>query len=321
MKNASFIHCFLLTGYLAMATTLFSQKKESYYDYQWKPSKPSEARFYSTVEKTDSGWLRQDYFIGTRSLQMKAVYEDEECKKQNGWYAYFHPNGMLSSTGRRLHGKREGLCLKFHSNGFVADSGLFLQDRPVDIRLRWFPNGMLADSLNYLNDSMHIQLSWYDDGSISEAGYWLNDNKYGKWKYYHKNNNPAGEEIFDRQGKMVSSIYYHEDGTELKDTSKANREARFRKGGIDGWTNYLYRNLEWPRGYEFIDGDNATVVVSFVINEEGKPENVEITVPFFPEFDKIALSVVENSPTWEPALKNNRRVKSYFQQPVTFFQR
>jgi hypothetical protein len=89
----------------------FAQKKEAYYDFFWKPSSPENSRYYSTVEKTDSGWLRIDYYTHSRSLQMKALYEDQDCKIQNGHGYYFHANGLPSVVGRRIHGKRDGICV------------------------------------------------------------------------------------------------------------------------------------------------------------------------------------------------------------------
>jgi hypothetical protein len=52
----------LLTSIICIHST--AQKTEAYYDYNWKACTPENARYYSEVVKTDSGWLRHDYFLG-----------------------------------------------------------------------------------------------------------------------------------------------------------------------------------------------------------------------------------------------------------------
>jgi len=77
------IHLLLLI--LLLPFFLFSQKTETYYDYFWKPCSAENARYFSLVEKTDSGWFRKDYFLSSRTLQMQGLYEDENCKTSNGF--------------------------------------------------------------------------------------------------------------------------------------------------------------------------------------------------------------------------------------------
>ncbi|NJO25314.1 MAG: TonB family protein [Bacteroidia bacterium] len=115
-------------------------------------------------------------------------------------------------------------------------------------------------------------------------------------------------------------IFYNEDGASHTDTLKANRDAEFKNGGLKGWGNYLHKQVYWPEGYRFSKGNMAVVVVALTINEEGKPEDVFVVVPFHPQFDKIALRAVSSSPAWNPAMANNRKVKQRLRQPVTFQQ-
>ena len=299
--------------------TVSAQKTELFYDYTWKPCPPENARFFSIVEKTDSGWFRRDYFLGSKSLQMQALYADSACKIQNGYCYYFHANGVASVVGRRINNKQEGVCTSFHPNGLIADSALYHNGMLVGSRLIWHRNGYLSDSIYHVNDSVDIQICWFDDGAISAAGHLLKGEQHGKWKYYHRNANPSGDVVYSN-GKVISGNYYNEDGSPETDNDKANKEAVFKNGGPEGWQKYLRKNLFWPHGYEFNNGTLAVVVVSVTINEEGKPEDVEVTTPFHPAFDKIAINIIRNSPPWMPRIAQNRKVKTRFSQPVTFQQ-
>ena len=69
-----------------------------------------------------------------------------------------------------------------------------------------------------------------------------------------------------------------------------------------------------------MNADKVVVVVQFEISEEGNVENAFVDIPFDPEFDKIALEVINKSPQWIPALQNNRHVKFTVRQPVIFAQ-
>jgi hypothetical protein len=67
VKKLSYIAC------LVFCTQAAAQRTELYSDYNWKPCEPLEARFYSTIQKTDSGWLRNDYFISELKPQEGTV--------------------------------------------------------------------------------------------------------------------------------------------------------------------------------------------------------------------------------------------------------
>ena len=296
-----------------------AQKKETFYDFYWKPCEATEARFYSTIEKKDSGWLRKDYFLSTRKLQMQILYEDEACKVPNGTELYFHANGYPSITGQMIHGKQEGVCVRYYSNGVMADSADYHNGIPVGSRFMWHSNGYPSDSIGHVNDSIDVHIGWFDDGATSFAGYLLRGKLTGKWKYFYHNGEVAAAEVY-HNGKTVSEEFFNEDGTPQTDTSKVNTEASFANVGIEGWKKYLLKKLYWPHGLQFSNGNMATVGVEFTITEEGKIEDAEVVTPFHPEFDKIALDVIRNSPPWKPAIAHNRKIKVRHRQPVTFQQ-
>lgn len=292
--------------------------KEVFYDRDWKVCEPENAVYYSTLQKTDSGWLRNDYFTGSKTLQMQALYKDEACKIKNGHYAYFYSNGKPSSLGKTILGKKEGVCIGYYFNGMMADSAFWRNDEVVDKRFRWHRNGYMADSISRINDSLEAQVGWFDDGSIAYAGYLLNGKENGKWKFYHHNGQLASVELYDN-GKSLKKEYFKEDGSQQTDTSNVNREASF-KGGPAGWQKYLNKALYWPHNLRLSISGSVVVEVAFVINEQGKPEGVEVLVPFHPDFDHIAESAILRSPLWVPAISHNRKVKFYQRQSVTFVQ-
>lgn len=306
-------------GVLSLSVIAAAQTTEAYYDFNWKPCEPGLARYYSTVQKTDSGWLRNDYFISGPALQMRALFADKNCKIKNGHAVYFHANGQLQATGKFVNDKREGPYIRYHSNGMMADSASYHNGETTGSHLFWHRSGYMSDSIYHINDSTDVHIQWFEDGKLSGAGYLLHGENHGRWRYYHRNGAVAGELVYNK-GKVISAGYLTEDNNPQPDTAKANAAGRFKKGGDEGWKRYLEKNLFWPTGFKLANTTQVVVGVEFILSPEGKVTDVELTVPFHPEFDKIALNVIRNSPEWQPAVQHNRKVMQRFRQSVTFSQ-
>ena len=81
-NNATFMKFFLalLTIIYFVSPPAQAQKTEIFYDYNWKECAPEYARYYAVIEKKDSLWQRNDYFIREMKLQMTGAYKDKENK-------------------------------------------------------------------------------------------------------------------------------------------------------------------------------------------------------------------------------------------------
>jgi TonB family protein len=164
-----------------------------------------------------------------------------------------------------------------------------------------------------------VQVSWFDNGNPSSAGrFGPRMKQTGKWQYFHRNGNLSASEVYNN-GQLVSRTYFSEDGQALSDTANKDREAEF-KGGNKAWQNYLVKHLYFPAQWQFPEGTQAIVFVSWTVDEEGTIQDAEITGSLHPDFDKIALETIKKSPKWIPAIDHNRKVKGYRVQPVTFAQ-
>ena len=305
--------------FLILSTIIFGQKIEKFYTYNWKECEANEARFYSTIINTDSGYVKKDYFIHENSLQMVGKYKDEYLKVHNGYFYYFHPNGSLDGVGQYADDKKNGLWLHYYPDGMPRDSVNYLNGNMVGTSLSWHPNGYPKDSSIINADGKGLTVTWFNNGSISSAGFIINNRKReGTWKYYHKNGQISSKETYEND-VLIYKTYFDENGRPLSDTTTRDTDATF-TGGIKGWQKYLMKQIYFPNQFKIVNGDRAVVVVSFAVNEDGKVEDVEVTTPFYPEFDKIAKKAILNSPDWLPSMEHNRKVKLWMRQPVTFEQ-
>jgi TonB family protein len=308
----------LLFFILALWNCSHAQKIEKYFDFRWKECPANEARFYALIENTDSGWVRHDYFLREKKVQMIGKYKDSACKISDGYFYFFHANGLLQSTGRYLNNKKNGLWIGVHPNGAMSDSTMYDEGEPTGTSIQWHSNGYISDSTVYKDDGTAVAVSWFDDGGVSSAGR-LNMNKYhGKWQFFHRNGKLSASEIYDN-GKLVDRKYFSEDGTAMSDTTDKTNPPTF-QGGIPGWIKYLEKKLYFPANYQIVNGDKAVVVINFTIDETGAIKDVSVQTPFHRAFDDIALLVVKGAPKWIPAMNHNRKVKYQHTQAVTFNQ-
>ncbi len=309
--------------FFAILLFLFSQmnaqKIEKFFDFKWKECKPNVARFYSLIVKTDSGYCRKDFYLRERKLLMFGNYKDSLLQISTGKFYYFHANGSPESVGKYVNGQKEGLWLSFHNNKMLKDSTVYLHGKQIGTSLSWQPNGYLSDSIYTNEDGSGISISWFDNGSISSRGkYSAGHKQNGLWEYYHINGKISSLETYS-DSKLIDKKYFDEDGIQMNDTTNHDRLARYvYNNDNNAWLKYLEKNLYFPFNQKIINGDEAVVIVTFTVNEEGMVQNVYTSTTFSEKFDHIAAEVIKESPQWDPAIEHNRKVKSIINQIVYF---
>jgi antitoxin component YwqK of YwqJK toxin-antitoxin module len=293
------------------------QKTEHYYDYNWKECNPELARYYAVVEKTDSLWVRTDYYLRESFPQMRGFYLDAESRIPHGTFVYYHPNKRMQGTGNFKNGKRDGLWLWYHENGMMSDSSFYKEGMLVGTSLRWYADGMPSDSMVMQEDGSGVKVRWHQNGKLSEAGmYSAGVKPNGKWKFYHSNGQLSAVEIYDK-GRLVNKQYFNENG-EVQDTTNRDREAA--PLSIKEWKNYLTKMAYFPHHLKFNNPGEATVMIRFAVDEQGFVTEPYITYSLHPDIDKIVYETIEKAPRWLPAIDHNRTVKTYHTQPITFVQ-
>lgn len=89
------------------------------------------------------------------------------------------------------------------------------------------------------------------------------------------------------------------------------------QGGMNGWHEYLSRNIKYPAEARE-NGIEGTVIVMFEIHENGSINNVEILRGIGESADQEAIRVVQNAPNWEPGMQRGRVVKTRMRLPIRF---
>ncbi len=80
---------------------------------------------------------------------------------------------------------------------------------------------------------------------------------------------------------------------------------------------YIIENMQYP-GAALKAGVEGTVFVRFVLNEEGKAEDVKTINSLMGGCNEEAIRLIKNMPAWLPGKQNDTPVKVWCNLPVTF---
>ena len=88
-------------------------------------------------------------------------------------------------------------------------------------------------------------------------------------------------------------------------------------GGEDSLQHYLKKNLVYPPSAleKRIEG---SVIVQFVVEEEGQLTNLYVVKGLSPECDQEALRLVKGMRKWEPGIQRGNPVRVQFDLPIKF---
>ena len=88
-------------------------------------------------------------------------------------------------------------------------------------------------------------------------------------------------------------------------------------GGMGSLSLFLAEHIEYPNTARF-HGISGTVLIEFVVDENGQVCHPKVKVPLFKDCDSAALRGIMAMPKWKPAMNNGKPVRCDFQIPITF---
>lgn len=103
----------------------------------------------------------------------------------------------------------------------------------------------------------------------------------------------------------------------VEDVFDVVEEAPEPQGGMDGWIEYLVSNLTYPTQARQ-EGIEGTVLIAFVVNEDGSISDPYIEKGIGAGCDAEALRVIKEAPNWTPGKKKGKNVKVRMRLPINF---
>jgi len=155
------------------------------------------------------------------------------------------------------------------------------------------------------------------NGALKLSGEYQNNQKEKEWYYYNDTGKVILEQHYEH-GILVKTV--NPDTVKKKDPAETKLkdgeiEAHYKKSERD-WIDYLRKNLDVNVSIKSVKG--GQVRVGFTVNTLGKCVDVYLKRSVEFVLDEEAIRIIENSPTWEPAIQDGRKVNAYRIQPITF---
>lgn len=88
-------------------------------------------------------------------------------------------------------------------------------------------------------------------------------------------------------------------------------------GGQIAMLKYIMENIKYPK-QAMKKGIQGRVVVSFIVEKDGRVSNVRLLRSVESSLDKEAVRVVKSMPKWSPGKQNGKPVRVRFNVPVMF---
>ena len=88
-------------------------------------------------------------------------------------------------------------------------------------------------------------------------------------------------------------------------------------GGTKRLMSWLQQNIQYPKE-SLKQGKQGRVIITFVINKDGKAVEPSIVRSVDPYIDKEAIRLVHRMPKWEPGEEKGEPVRVKFTLPIQF---
>jgi len=311
---------FLALSLLA-SISAFSQEKTLYFTVDGKPALADNAQKIRKGVLENGKWhvLEYDKFIGLPSSE--AWYLDAGFLTADGPYIEFQPieRAKIATRGQFDHGKKTGLWISISNNGECTDS-TFYTNNHVTFHRGYYLGGHLRDSVQTAPDGTGTSKGYWEDGKPEHTGQFTNWEKSGPWSYYTRQGILCSVETMQAD-TIASAMDYDAAGTPPQPhKGDYELESEYR-GGTRRWLTYLGNAMSEDKlPKNFLEGKTpqGTVVIEFVVDEQGEPGNIRVQQSVCTELDEYASNVIRRSGRWTPGIQHNRHVKTYKRQPLTF---
>nr|WP_294948639.1 energy transducer TonB [uncultured Mucilaginibacter sp.] len=86
-------------------------------------------------------------------------------------------------------------------------------------------------------------------------------------------------------------------------------------GGNEAFMKFVSKNLKYPKGEVEAQGK---VIISFMIQKDGRTTDFKIMRSLHPAFDKETLIMLRKMPKWKPGMQCGKPVKCGYTVPLMF---
>lgn len=272
-----------------------SQFKGKYAEFMDATEQEISTEYHTLLsKKPDGNFIFRQFFPETRQITHKISLSADK-KSKSGIYQEWFDDGTLILEGYYKDDMRVG-------QWNVKDKGIGMYKNGV-MEGEWqnkSEDGKLLSTYIYVNGIKDGPFMVYDSlGQITNEGIYRSDTIFYQTKKMTENTENIKEEL-----PFLSSCL---------DINNSERKACSDKAFL----TYMYRSLRYP-GIAREYGVQGQALVSFVINKEGKPEQILIKRGLCQAIQTELVSLLTKMPPWEPGTQGGKPVKVVFTVPIVF---
>lgn len=276
--------------FLAITSACFAQQDTTLvYSSSMYTKDPVRAKWRPVVKR--NGMLFQVTFYDKKDVVQEIInFEDKNLEVRKGPYASYGIE-QQKDTGT-------------YDKGYKHGEWLYYNQRGEKVRLENFVYGKLEGKY----------VSYWPSQKVQEEGSYNANKKLGTWLLFYEDGKTAGEEGFDNEGKKIAGSYYDRSGSSVKYEDLFASPTH--KDGITGFYKYLANNIQFPP--EAIkSGASGTVRLSFIVNKEGKVEDIIVVQTPDYDLEREAIRVLSKS-KWIPGKRFGEVVSTRYEVPIKF---
>lgn len=192
---------------------------------------------------------------------------------------------------------------------------LTVQPDTIDGFYKNYTNKVLTYEAVYVDGMQHgPEVKYYNSGKLKYEGEYVDNQKQGLWKWYYESGALMAELNYV-DDKIRSHQYYYEDGSKCKKELSESQLPEF-PGGLNALMQHM-ATAQYPYKKR-MDDIEGVVLVSFVVDTNGKLEDPTIIYSADSLFSVSALAVVEKMPLWKPGYDHMIKVKAEYLLPFMF---
>lgn len=224
----------------------------------------------------------------------------------------------------------QGQFISFFENGRKMKTANYKDGDLAGDETDYYPNGKIYCTKTHITDIKTIF-----NRCIDSTGKVLVENGNGKWLSYEDegfknyftgdviNGLPEGD-WFGKRNDTINTFEKYKNG-ELKCAGEFDKSGRklYTKcdvnpefpGGLDGFYRFLGNNFRYPdRAREM--NIQGRVIISFIVNESGRPDSFTVAKSVSPEIDQEAIRVLSLSPKWKPGFYDGKPIPVMYSIPI-----
>jgi TonB family protein len=185
-----------------------------------------------------------------------------------------------------------GKFYNYYDNGDLKSVELYTSNNLNGQSVYYYKNGKVKYEINFINNKKNGELKgYYNNGTLRRIDHYKNDTLLeGK--------------CFTSQGKDTTYFIYE-------------KSASYKNGDFQSFRKFVQRKVHFPK--EALNkGIQGQIIIQFVVNTKGKIQDIIVIKSPDDLLSKTAVEAVSKSKTWNPGIKEGKKVKQKFAIPINF---